>query len=73
MQSKNTEYLPAIDQIRGLAALLILFYHGLTFISYQMIHQKPFSLDHWLVADTPITAILIEGHTAVSLFMVLSG
>ena len=73
MQSKNISYLPAIDQLRGMAALLIVFYHGLSLISYQLIHQKPFWFDHWLSADSIFSAILIEGHTAVALFMVLSG
>ncbi|UTW48829.1 acyltransferase [Bacterioplanoides sp. SCSIO 12839] len=73
MKSQNTNYLPAVDQIRGIAALLILFYHGLTLISYQLIHEKPFTFSHWLSASSPISAILVEGHTAVSLFMVLSG
>ena len=73
MQSKNIKYLPAIDQLRGLAALLIVFYHGLTLISYQLIHNSQFTFNNWLKAESVFSAILIEGHTAVSLFMVLSG
>jgi peptidoglycan/LPS O-acetylase OafA/YrhL len=73
MRSNNIQYLPAIDQLRGMAALLIVFYHGLALVSYQLIHHKPFSTNEWLDAGNPISALFIEGHTAVTLFMVLSG
>lgn len=38
-----------------------------------MIAGKWFSSDPWPVASSPLTSILIEGHSAVALFMVLSG
>ena len=73
MKSKNIGYIPALDQIRGFAALLILFYHGLTLISYQLMYASPFKFEHWLEAKTVISALIIDGHTAVALFMVRSG
>jgi peptidoglycan/LPS O-acetylase OafA/YrhL len=73
VRSKNIAYLPAVDHIRGFAALLILFYHGVTLISYELIHAQPFTFEHWLSATNVLTAPIIEGHSAVALFMVLSG
>ena len=73
MKSKNIAYIPAIDQLRGLAALLIVLYHGVTLISYSLRYARPFQFDHWLHADSWVEALVYEGHTAVALFMVLSG
>jgi peptidoglycan/LPS O-acetylase OafA/YrhL len=73
MKGKNIRYLTAVDQLRGLAAVLIILYHGLHIFAYQLRFDKPFGFDHWLHADNPLLAALIEGHTAVALFMVLSG
>lgn len=73
MKSLNIRYIPAVDHLRGFAALLIFFYHGFALIGYQLEYGEPFSFTHWNVASNPFSALLIEGHTAVSLFMVLSG
>ncbi len=73
MQSSNIKYLPAIDHLRGYAALLIIFYHGLHLFSYNIRFNKPFGFDQWLQTENPFVGFLIEGHTAVALFMVLSG
>ncbi len=73
MKSPNIDYLPAIDHLRGLAALLIVFYHGLHVISYRLRFGAAFGFDGWLQPANPLLAALAEGHTAVSLFMVLSG
>ncbi|GAB4109454.1 MAG: acyltransferase [Roseiflexaceae bacterium] len=73
MKGKNFRYIPAIDQLRGIAALIIICYHGLHLFSYQLRFQQPFSFDHWLESSHPLVAALIEGHTAVALFLVLSG
>jgi len=73
MRSPNLRYFPAVDHLRALAALLIVFYHGLHVFSYQARFGRDFGTDHWLQSANPLVAILAEGHTAVSLFMVLSG
>jgi peptidoglycan/LPS O-acetylase OafA/YrhL len=73
MKGKNITYMPAVDQLRAIAALLIIFYHGLHVIGYQLRFGQPFTFDNWLHSDNPLLAALIEGHTAVALFMVLSG
>ena len=73
MRSPNIRYLPAVDHLRAFAALLIVFYHGLHVFSYQARFGRDFATDHWLQAGNPLLAVLAEGHTAVALFMVLSG
>jgi len=73
MRSPNLRYLPAVDHVRAYAALLIVFYHGLHVFSYEARFGKTFGIDHWLQPANPLLAALAEGHTAVALFMVLSG
>lgn len=73
MKSKNISYLPSIDHLRAFAAILIIFYHGFSIISYKQLYGKPLEFDHWIYTNNPFKALLIEGHTAVALFMVLSG
>lgn len=73
MRSPNIRYFPAIDHLRAYAAVLIVLYHGLHLFSYQARFQAPFGIDHWLQPGNLLLAALAEGHTAVSLFMVLSG
>ena len=73
MKSSNIEYLPGVDHLRGFAALLIVFYHGVGLVSYELRFGEPFTSQHWLVGKTMFDALVLEGHTAVALFMVLSG
>lgn len=73
MRSSNIRYLPAVDHLRAYAALLIVFYHGLHVFAYRLRFGADFGIDHWLQPANPLLAALAEGHTAVALFMVLSG
>ncbi len=73
MRSPNIRYLPAVDHLRAYAALLIVFYHGLHVFSYWLRFGREFATDHWLQPSGVLLAVLAEGHTAVALFMVLSG
>ena len=73
MKSKNFGYIPALDHLRGFAALLVLFFHGGHFISNKLIYAAPYDPANWLRVNNPLAALVIEGHTAVSLFFVLSG
>src|SRR6187455_1685870 len=61
--SPNVGYVAGVDHIRGFAALLMILYHG-----YQQIENKWFER-----GSNPLESLLIEGHTAVAMFMVLSG
>lgn len=66
MQSPNRAYVAELDQLRACAALLVFFYHT--------VHtgRTAAGLSGWPAAN-PVSALLIEGHTGVALFMVLSG
>ena len=77
MQSQNINYLPGLDHLRGFAALLIVCYHGVHLIGYPLRYGEPFAparlLENWPQTANPIGALIFEGHTAVALFLVLSG
>jgi len=73
MRSPNIRYFPAVDHLRAFAALLIVFYHGLHLFSYEARFHSAFGPEHWLQSGNVLVAALAEGHTAVALFMVLSG
>jgi len=62
-QSRNVGYLPAVDHLRGMAALLMIVYHGVQQISDRVFPR----------ADHPLDALVVEGHTAVAMFIVVSG
>jgi len=73
MKSTNFGYIPALDHLRGFAALLVLYFHGSHFIAHKIIYGTPYDPANWFQANNPFSALVIEGHTAVSLFFVLSG
>jgi peptidoglycan/LPS O-acetylase OafA/YrhL len=73
MESRNQAYEPAFDHIRAFAALLILAYHSFQHISGYMAHGSPFAGSDRVFTHNPVFALLLEGHTAVGLFIVLSG
>ena len=73
MKSKNIQYIQALDHLRAFAALLIIFYHGLHLLSYQIRFGTSFTFENWLRSDNVFLAFLIEGHTAVTVFFLLSG
>lgn len=74
MRSPNGVFLPAIDHMRAFAALLVLVYHGYQFFFWRLAHGGTFQWrSEWLSASNPLAALVIEGHTGVTLFMVLSG
>ena len=75
MRSPNIRYLPGVDHLRGAAALLIVIYHGVHILSHRELYQAPFdpNPNKWLETYNILWSPIIEGHTAVALFMVLSG
>jgi peptidoglycan/LPS O-acetylase OafA/YrhL len=72
MKSVNSTYLPAVDHLRAFAAMLVLFQHCFTRIGGNLAYGKG-AEKVAVPATTPVEAVLYEGHTGVSLFMVLSG
>lgn len=73
MKSTNFGYIPALDHLRGFAAVLVLFFHGSHFISHKLAFGTPYDPANWPRTGNPFSALIIEGHTAVSLFFLLSG
>jgi peptidoglycan/LPS O-acetylase OafA/YrhL len=71
--SENIPYLLGVDHLRGVAALLVLYYHGIYIFQSQTRYGAPFDSAQRIMAPEPFSALLLEGHTAISLFMVLSG
>lgn len=69
MRSKNVSYLPAVDHLRLLAALMVVMFHSV--ISTVIPASAPNS--PWPhVHDWP-ALLITEGQSGVSLFMVISG
>ncbi|WP_157661536.1 acyltransferase family protein [Burkholderia ubonensis] len=60
--SKNVGYISRLDHLRFVAALLVLVYH----VTFDHVPQE-------ITSNNPLLALVFEGHTGVSLFMVLSG
>lgn len=74
MKSKNQKYEPGLDHIRAFAACWIVVYHAFQLISAKLVRDAPFDpYQDWVVSSNPLFAWVTEGHTAVGLFMVLSG
>lgn len=71
--SPNRAYIPGVDHLRAGFALLVLFYHGLQLFSANLIHHALFVPAYWPHTHNPLLAVVIEGHTGVAGFMVLSG
>ncbi|MBP2309147.1 acyltransferase family protein [Azospirillum melinis] len=69
-KSVNIAYLPRLDHLRAFAALIVLYYH-----SFQLLPQSAGGnlIEGWVHTKNPLLAMVVEGHTGVALFMVLSG
>lgn len=75
MRSPNANYLPAVDHLRALAALLVLALHASERFYYALVHANADFEQHFFVmpSSNPLTVLLVEGRSGVTLFMVLSG
>jgi peptidoglycan/LPS O-acetylase OafA/YrhL len=74
VRSENRSYIPEIDHLRAFAAVLILVYHGQQLIGAPLGFGKPFDASTpWPQTLNPFATLVIEGHSAVSLFIALSG
>ena len=73
MESSNRNYLPAVDHLRAFAALLIIFYHCYHLFYPRMVLHRAWEITDWVHTRSFLLASVIEGHTAVALFLVISG
>ncbi len=73
MRSSNIGYLPQVDHLRAVAAVWIVLYHGMQLLGSRLVDGRAFGFDRWPRTGNPLFAVALEGHTAVALFMVLSG
>jgi len=73
MESPNRKYLPAVDHLRAFAALLIIFYHCYHLFYPRIVLHREWRPTDWIHTRSFLLASVIEGHTAVSLFLVISG
>lgn len=78
MKSGNIAYLGAIDQLRGIAAIWIVAYHTYLLMGHYLGLGTLFTMttseaEYLPRSLNPLTNTILVGHTAVSLFMVLSG
>lgn len=74
MRSSNRTFVPEIDELRAGAALLIIFYHGLSLVGAARAGQPGFDYARdWIFSLNPLVTLVVEGHSAVSMFIVLSG
>jgi len=74
MEGKNQRYAPGLDHVRAFAASWIVIYHSFQLISARLVRDDTFDPHKdWISSRNPIVALAEEGHTAVGMFMVLSG
>jgi peptidoglycan/LPS O-acetylase OafA/YrhL len=59
--------------MRGFGAMLIVFYHALRLLSIMKAGPGGDPRQFWVFSKNPFVALIEEGHTSVSMFMVLSG
>ena len=69
MKSQNINYVPKLDHLRFFAALLVTIYHYYYFQSGFYTQFK----DPAVISTKVGSALILEGHTGVALFLVLSG
>jgi peptidoglycan/LPS O-acetylase OafA/YrhL len=74
VRSNNREYLPAVDHLRFGAAGLVVLYHAVYYLFMRAsLASDPGHKSGWIYSNNPLTTFIVEGHTGVALFMVLSG
>lgn len=73
MRSPNIRYIAGVDHLRGIAAIWIVVYHGMQIFRAHPLGEMVSRGALWLHNQNPLTALVVEGHTAVGLFLVLSG
>jgi peptidoglycan/LPS O-acetylase OafA/YrhL len=72
MRSLNIKYIPELDQLRAIAALLVIFYHA---IAGRAVVERYMGINEQAVplSNSVIELVIVNGFTGVSLFFVISG
>lgn len=73
MKSINVQYIQEVDHLRAFAAGLIVMHHAYEIIVNDLLTLQNSPTHEQIYTNNPILSLIIEGQTAVSLFMVLSG
>src|SRR5689334_20829021 len=78
MRSPNSQHLAKLDHLRFLAAAIVLVYHAYLrpFQDINSFHTRTevlTAIGHAPLLLQPLLALIAEGHTAVGLFLVVSG
>ncbi|MET9799409.1 acyltransferase [Streptomyces sp. NPDC006368] len=71
--SDDRVYLAPVDHLRAVAAALVVLYHGCQLIGARAEGRRFVPVTDWLYSANPAATLVLEGHTGVALFMVLSG
>jgi len=72
VHSSNIKFLPQVDHLRAFAAIWIVLYHGFQIIGSVARSGEQFS-GKWIYSKNFVYSAILEGHSAVALFMTLSG
>ncbi|MFG3495308.1 acyltransferase family protein [Streptomyces sp. NPDC047928] len=70
---RDRVYLAPVDHLRAVAAVLVVVYHGCQLLGARIEGHAFTPVADWLYSPNPAATLVFEGHTAVALFMVLSG
>ncbi|PRH78815.1 hypothetical protein C6N75_12930 [Streptomyces solincola] len=62
-----------VDHLRAAAAVLVVLYHGCQVLGAKLDGREFRPAADWLYSANPAATLVFEGHTAVALFLVLSG
>jgi peptidoglycan/LPS O-acetylase OafA/YrhL len=73
MRSLNIKYIPELDQLRGLAALLVLYFHTIAGSAVAGHYLGVTGSTSIPVVDNVVELVIANGFTGVALFFVISG
>ncbi|HSW78080.1 MAG TPA: acyltransferase [Candidatus Chromulinivoraceae bacterium] len=72
MRSSNIKYIPELDQLRGLAVLLVFYFHAIAAMSVAP-YYFGVGANSTPIVRSPLDVLIVNGFTGVALFFALSG